>query len=116
MFSTLQSLSIVATSATSERLLLLRRVATTDRRSARQMVDAIVSLEGTTTSSGRPIAIMITALPAPSARGIDLSLYPLPSSSATGKLRYIPSFRFRTRYIGSQINEMRRRVTEHHGP
>nr|GMC89274.1 uncharacterized protein LOC109162732 [Ipomoea batatas] len=48
-------------------------------------------------SSGRPIAIMITALPAPSARGIDLSLYPLPSSSATGKLRYIPSFRFRTR-------------------
>ncbi|XP_019173047.1 PREDICTED: uncharacterized protein LOC109168481 isoform X1 [Ipomoea nil] len=40
-------LSIVAFSATSKRLLPLRRMTTTGRRSARRIVDAVVSLEGT---------------------------------------------------------------------
>lgn len=40
-------LSIVAFSSTSKRLLPLRRMTTTGRRSARRIVDAIVGLEGT---------------------------------------------------------------------
>nr|GLL37412.1 uncharacterized protein LOC109168481 isoform X1 [Ipomoea trifida] len=74
---------------TSKRLLLLRRVATTDRRSARQIVDAIESLEGTATSAGHRIAIVIATSPAPSARGIDLSLYPLPPRRNSGTFRHL---------------------------
>lgn len=45
--SSADRLSIVAFSSTSKRLLPLRRMTTTGRRSARRMVDAIVALDGT---------------------------------------------------------------------
>ncbi|CAK9150605.1 unnamed protein product [Ilex paraguariensis] len=44
-------LSIVAFSASSKRLLPLRRMTSTGRRSARRIVDAIVALDGTTASA-----------------------------------------------------------------
>lgn len=49
--STSDRLSIVAFSTTSKRLLPLRRMTTSGKRSARRIVDAIVALDGTGTSA-----------------------------------------------------------------
>lgn len=49
--SSADRLSIVAFSSTSKRLLPLRRMTTTGRRSARRIVDAVVALDGTASGS-----------------------------------------------------------------